>query len=493
MTADILQTTPLFILAGGALLLLLVEAVWPHSDDSFGILETITFVSLIGALCALVFFADEFTLGKVLFAGTLIGDGFSYFFTLMVIGGALGAVLMGLARLSLEGIDTKGEWYALVLFSTVGAILFGTAGDLITMFLGLEIMSVAVYALCGSSLHFRGAPMKRSSEAALKYFLLGSFSSAFFLYGAALIYGVTGTLSITGIGAHLASSNPTILFLGLGLLLVGVCFKVGAVPFHFWLPDTYQGAPTTVTAFMASVVKMAAVAGILRVLWGAFHSQVIFWSGAVWVIAVLTMVCGNILALRQRSLKRMLAYSSIAHAGYILCAVLSVGGGYNGGAAILYYLVVYSLVTIGAFGVVLAVTAEHTESQHPDDISRFNALGRRRPLLAAFMALFMLSFAGLPPGVSGLIGKMYLFSAALHADYPGLAIIGVLASAISCYYYLRVIVAMYFVEFEGDHEEVMPLGASLGSTLMFCAIATVLLGIFPDKLYLAAQNAVLGF
>jgi len=375
-------------------------------------------------------------------------------------------------------------------------MIFASSAELITMFLGLETMSMALYCLCGAALGRR-----RSAESALKYFLLGSFSSAFLLYGIALLYGLTGTTSIPAIAGSLAGADQSILFFSLGLMLVGLIFKLGAVPFHFWAPDVYEGAPTPVTAYMACVIKASAVVAALRVLWVGFGGQIVFWSGAVWLIAVLTMVIGNLAALRQRGLKRMLAYSSVAHAGYLLVAFLAHGVELGGGAAILYYLIAYTFMTMGAFAIVLSVTGQASGDQpgeklggdvlQSDDISRFNGLGYRRPVVAIVMSLFMLSLAGIPPGMAGLLGKVYIFTAAVKAQYVGLAIIGVLASAISCYYYLRVIVAMYFLEGESV---TAPARVDASATPAFvgavgvCAIGVVYLGLNPEPFYEFARS-----
>jgi NADH-quinone oxidoreductase subunit N len=276
-------------------------------------------------------------------------------------------------------------------------------------------------------------------------------------------------------------------------MLVGFVFKIGAVPFHFWAPDVYQGAPTPVTAYMACVIKAAAVGAMLRVLWTSFPSDELFvvWSAAVWFIALITMVFGNLVALRQRSMKRMLAYSSIGHAGYIMVGFLAPSS-FGGGAAILFYIVSYTIMTLGAFGVVLAVSSNKSDDLAVDDLTRFNRLGYRSPVLAAVMSLFLLSLAGLPPGMAGFLGKFYIFNAAIKADFIGLSIIGVLCSAVSCYYYLRVIVAMYFVpETEAVGDESAPrMSVSLQGALAICGVMIILLGVFPSWLHEGAVKVI---
>lgn len=485
LLADLRLSLPLVVLSLGALVIMLVEVfrkgTWAR--------EGVTVAFLLVSLVLLMRVAGDYVPGKLIFNGLLYADPLALFFSALLIAGTVLVVMLGTRRLEGEGVESGGEYLTLLILSTVGAIIFASAAELVTMFLGLETMSMALYCLCGSALGRR-----RSAESALKYFLLGSFSSAFLLYGVALIYGLTGTTMIAGIAGLAEGVSPadqTILFCALGLILVGLVFKIGAVPFHFWAPDVYEGAPTPVTAYMACVIKASAVAATLRVLWGAFGGEILFWADAIWVIAVLTMVIGNLIALRQRSLKRMLAYSSIAHAGYLLVAFLAHGPELGGGAAILYYLIGYTCMTMGAFAIVLAVTGQTSGDAAGDDISRLNGLGYKRPVMALVMSLFMLSLAGIPPGMAGLLGKVYIFTAAVKAQYIGLTIIGVLASAVSCYYYLRVIVAMYFVESSDEAEPrlpAVPLSGAMVGALGFCAFGVVYFGLFPSALYEFAER-----
>jgi NADH-quinone oxidoreductase subunit N len=480
LLADLGTSLPLIVLSLGALVIMLLEVFVKGSWAR----ETVTVGFLLVALVALLRTTGDYSPGKFLFNGLVYADPLALFFTALLIAGTILAVLVGARRLEGEGVESHGEYLTLLILSTVGAIIFASSAELITMFLGLETMSMALYCLCGAALGRR-----RSAESAMKYFLLGSFSSAFLLYGISLVYGLTGTTMIAGIAGLAEGISPTdqsILFVALGLILVGLIFKIGAVPFHFWAPDVYEGAPTPIAAYMACVIKASAVAAALRVLWGAFGGEILFWADAIWVIAVLTMVIGNLIALRQRGLKRMLAYSSIAHAGYLLVAFLAHGPELGGGAAILYYLIGYTCMTMGAFAIVLAVTGQTSGDPNGDDISRFHGLGYKRPVLALVMSLFMLSLAGIPPGMAGLLGKVYIFTAAVKAQYLGLTIIGVLASAVSCYYYLRVIVAMYFVEAKEEGEARLPaapLSGAMVGALGICAFGVIYFGVFPSALY----------
>ncbi len=406
-------------------------------------------------------------------------DHFALFFYLVFGLVSLLSILLSMGYLDARAPD-QGEYYSLLLFAAFGMMLMAAAGDLIVIFLGLETLSLALYALAG----FRKAEL-RSNESALKYLLLGAFASGFFLYGIALIYGATGTTVLRRIAAFLAEGRPpgSLFLLGGGLLLVGFGFKVASVPFHMWTPDVYEGAPTSVTAFMIAGTKAAAFAAFLRVFLLAAPILHVRWWAAIWILAVLTMTLGNLVALVQQNIKRMLAYSSIAHAGYLLVAV--VAGGASGASSALFYLVVYALMNLGAFAVMIALQSRGQELLLLTD---YAGLGVRRPALAACMALFMFSLAGIPP-TAGFMGKLYIFSAALEGHYPVLAVIGVLNSVISVYYYFRVIVIMYMNEPASE-----PLAAP-SSAAAFCAVAlaalgTLQVGIFPARLLDLARQSV---
>lgn len=412
-------------------------------------------------------------------SGPLALDSYALFFNgIFCLAGVL-TVLMSGSYLDLTKIR-QGEYYALLLFAAVGMVLMAAATDLITIFLGLETMSIAVYVLAGIW-HQRLA----SNEAALKYFLLGAFASGFLLYGMALIYGVTGSLQLAVIAEQVAAQGSSpLLLVGMGLLLVGFGFKVAAAPFHVWTPDVYEGSPTTITAFMAVGVKAAAFAAFARVFLYALAAVHAEWQGVVWVIAVLTMTVGNLTALVQTNIKRMLAYSSVAHAGYVLVAM--VAGKELGGAAMMYYLVAYGFMNLGAFGVVLSL---NRQDQPNEELRDYAGLGFRYPALGMAMAIFMLSLTGVPPLV-GFTGKFYVFSAAVEAGYIGLAVIGVLNSAVSAYYYIRVIVTMYMEE--GDAAfEIAALRPALSAAIIIAAAGTVLLGIFPSASISIARESFL--
>ncbi len=403
------------------------------------------------------------------FNESLVLDNFAIFFTLIFLLIAGLTILSSIQYVRQTGIH-EGEFYALVLFATVGMILMAGANDLIVFFLGLETMSLAVYVLAGI---WRAD--SRSSEAAMKYFIMGAFATGFLLYGIALIYGAAGSTNLNRIAAYLAEQPrewPLYLVGGGFLLLAGFAFKVGAVPFHFWVPDVYEGAPTPVTGFMSTAVKAAAFAAWGRILMHKLSPLDGDWVFPLWVIAIGTMTLGNLLAITQTSVKRMLAYSSIAHAGYLLIAV--VVGEEWGGLSLMYYIVAYALMTVGAFAV-LSFLAEGNNTR--ETYGDFAGLGFKRPFIALAMALFMLSLAGFPP-LAGFVGKFYLFRAAVNAGHLALAIIGVLNSLLSVIYYLRVIVAMYMEE--GGAE-----GKSFGQApYVYIAIAvaltgTIYLGILP--------------
>jgi NADH-quinone oxidoreductase subunit N len=395
------------------------------------------------------------------FSDSIVLDRFAIFFTVIFLLAAALTILSSIHYVRQTGIH-EGEFYALLLFATVGMILMAAANDLIVFFLGLETMSVAVYVLTGM---WRADD--RSSEAAMKYFVMGAFATGFLLYGIALIYGATGSTNLNRIAAYFldqTSEWPLYLVGGGFLLLVGFAFKVGAVPFHFWVPDVYEGAPTPVTGFMSVAVKAAAFAAWARVLMHKLSPLDSDWVFPLWIIAIGTMTIGNLLAITQTSVKRMLAYSSIAHAGYLLIAV--VVGEEWGGLPLVFYILAYACMTIGAF----AVLSWLAEGDNPRETYRdFAGLGFKRPFIALAMSLFMLSLAGFPP-LAGFVGKFYVFRAAVLSGHLVLAVIGVLNSLLSVVYYLRVIVAMYMEE--GGAE-----GKSFSQApYVYIAIAVALIG-----------------
>lgn len=415
------------------------------------------------------------------FNGMLVLDGFSIFVqTLLLISGLLGIALAYnyARRMEIE----RGEYYSLLLFSIIGMMLMAQAADLIVVFLALEMLSIPLYVLAAFA-----RPRVDSEEAGLKYFLLGAFAGGFVLYGTALVYGASGTTSLSGIVAAVSGGTSGLLLtIGAGLILVGLGFKVAAVPFHMWTPDVYQGAPTAVTAFMAAGAKIAGFAALLRVFALAFPTLSADLSPVLWVLSALTMFGGNLIAISQTNIKRMLAYSSIAHAGYILMAFVPFGDPEVMPVSIaagLFYLVAYTLTNFGTWGVVIALEKAEGKGLQIND---YAGLGRKYPALAAAMTIFMLSLTGMPPTL-GLVGKFYLFRAVLQGGYTGLAIIGVITSLISAYYYLRVVVMMYMREGEPQTEREFWLGL----TTLGAAVLTVLISLMPQWLFVLARDAVL--
>lgn len=378
------------------------------------------------------------------------------------------------------------EVYPLTLFAVGGMMLFASANDLLIMFVALEVMSLPLYLLCGLARRRR----LLSQEASVKYFLLGAFSSAFFLYGMALVYGFAGTVDLSGIDAALGrvGGQEPLLLVGMGLLGVGVLFKIGAAPFQAWKPDVYQGAPTPITALMASGTLVAAFGAVLRVFWVALGNMDWQWQPVMWGVAILTMVVGAVLAITQTDIKRMLAYSSIAHAGFLLVGVVATGDRAQNAEAlsgILFYLLVYGLATVGAFAIVTMVRDAGGEAGH---LSRWAGLGKRSPVLAGTFAFFLLAFAGIPL-TSGFFGKYAVFAPAVAGGAVGLVIVGVVASAIAAFFYVRVIVLMFFSEPAADGPTVTISGVGAASVVALTAAATVVLGIFPEPVLRLAVDA----
>ncbi|WP_307845190.1 NADH-quinone oxidoreductase subunit NuoN [Planomonospora sp. ID67723] len=378
------------------------------------------------------------------------------------------------------------EVYPLLLFSVGGMLLFPAANDLLVMFVALEVLSLPLYLLCGLARRRR----LLSQEASVKYFLLGSFSSAFFLYGTALVYGYAGSIDLRAISASLGTvaGQDTLLFIGMAMIGVGLLFKIGAAPFQAWKPDVYQGAPTAVTALMASTVLVAAFGAVLRVFWVALGNLDWHWRPVMWGVAILTMVVGAILAITQTEIKRMLAYSSIAHAGFLLTGVIATGAATQNRealSAILFYLAAYGFTTVGAFAVVTMVRDAGGEAGH---LSRWAGLGKRAPVLAGIFAFFLLAFAGIPL-TSGFFGKYAVFSAAVAGDALPLVVVGVVTSAIAAFFYVRVIVLMFFSEPAADGPTVAVPTIGTSAVVALAAAATVVLGVFPEPVLNLADQA----
>ncbi len=471
---DLLSILPALLLTAGALGAVGAE-VFFRREARRAAAELILYASVLGALV--------FTLSRLYqypawgrlpgFGGSVRLDALALFLSLGILAATGLTAVLSADALRGRGIP-PGEFHALLLLGAAGMLVLVQSVDLITFFVSLEILSLAVYVLSGA---LRGDP--RSNEAAAKYLLMGAFATGFLLYGIALLYGATGSLSLYGIGSALDSAeggpSPTAL-LGFALLAVGLAFKVGAVPFHQWIPDVYEGAPTVVTAFMSVAVKAAAFGALLRVLLTAGLPHVEAWRDAVWGLALATTVAANLLALWQRSVKRMLAYSSVAHTGYLLVGVAALAAPAareDAATGAVFYLFSYTFMTLGAFAFASLAGRDGRDAEDLDD---YAGLARRRPWSAFAMTVFLVSLAGLPP-TAGFLGKFLVFKAAVAAEEYALVIAGVLGSAVSVYYYLRVVVAMYMK----PAPEGSPEGASPNVTMVVlaCALFTLVLGVLP--------------
>ncbi len=466
---------PFLLLAAWACALLLVDLFVKRTGVT-------AFLAALGLALALGITLSQVGLAQTSFSSMVVLDGFSTFVNaLLLVSGLLG-VALAYNYVKRTGIE-RGEYYPLLLFSISGMMLMAQAADLIIVFLALELLSIPLYVLAA----FAG-PNVNSEEAGLKYFLLGAFSTGFVVYGIALVFGATGSTSLGAIvkaAAGLTTSAP-LLTAGAALILVGLGFKVAAVPFHMWTPDVYEGAPSAVTAFMAAGAKIAGFAALLRVFALAFPTLAAGLTPILAVISALTMIVGNVLAIAQTNIKRLLAYSSIAHAGYILMAFVPYGQPgvvATSVAAGLFYLVSYALTNFGAWAVVIALEQKEGKGL---EISDYGGLARKYPALAAAMAIFMLSLTGIPPTL-GFVGKFYLFRAAIEGQYYVLAVIGVLTSVISAYYYLRVVVTMYMRD--GDPQTTSEPWLNLTWGAM--AVLTVLVSLVPAPLFDWASQAVL--
>ncbi len=472
---DLRVIAPALALTVTGLVLMLADLLPPrHRKDHLGLL------GLAGVVVALLLSLTMWGTDVQGFRSMVALDGYALFFNL-VIGYATGLVLLSsLDYVGRQGAES-GEFYVLVLFAAVGMVLMAQATDLIIVFLGLEIMSISLYVLAG---FFR--TRLESGEAAMKYFLLGAFASGFLLYGIALIFGVTGSTNLARVGAAVAggAAGDPMLLIGLGLLLVGFGFKISSVPFHMWASDVYQGAPTAVTALIATGSKAAAFAALGRVLLEAVRVADLDWTGLLWVLSVLSMTLGNVVALAQQNLKRMLAYSSIAHGGYVLVGL--VAGGPLGNASVLFYLLAYSFTTAGAFGALVLLERSGREAVELGDLG---GLAARHPLRALALSILLLSLIGIPP-TAGFVGKLYLFGSAVQAGHIWLAVIGVLNSAIAAYYYLRLIVFMYMRE-AADGPPTVAVPSVAGSLALVVSVwGVVQLGVLPAPLLSLAQAAV---
>ena len=476
-SADYATVWPLIVLSVWACVLLLVDLFIPKERKGITAL-----LAAIGLVITLILTVTQIGDGLTGFERMVVIDGFAVFVnSLLLITGLLGIALSYgyIKRMGLE----RGEYYILLLFSVTGMMLMAQAADLIVVFLALELLSIPLYVLSAFA-----RPRAESEEAGLKYFLLGAFATGFVVYGTALVFGATGSTNLVTIVERAAPGAESLLLLSIGaaLILVGFSYKVAAVPFHMWTPDVYQGAPSAVTAFMTSGAKIAGFAALLRVFVTAFPSISADMTGILWGLAAVTMILGNVIAIAQTNIKRLLAYSSIAHAGYILMAFVPYGNPEVAPISIaagLFYLAAYVVTNFGAWGVVIAL--EKSEGRGLE-IRDYAGLARKHPALAAAMAIFMLSLIGFPPTI-GLVGKVYLFRAVIDGGFYGLAVIGVLTSVVSAYYYLHVVMVMYMRD--GDPQtQSEPF---LDFTTITTAVATVVISLVPQFLFAWASTAVL--
>ncbi|MBV9291716.1 MAG: NADH-quinone oxidoreductase subunit NuoN [Frankiales bacterium] len=493
--------SPILIVTVAAVVGVLVDAFAPRASR-WALQVTVSLAGLVGSFVAVCLLAHHRQLTA---AGAIAVDGPSLFLQGTIAVLAVASVLLisdrspeaGGGSVVAEASTTPGsaderagiaagraqtEIFPLLMFAVAGMMLFPAANDLLMLFVALEVLSLPLYLMCGLARRRR----LLSQEAAVKYFLLGAFSSAFFLYGLAMLYGYAGTVSLSGIqqAAVVGQHNDTLLVLGIGLLGVGLMFKIGATPFHSWIPDVYQGAPTPVTALMAAATKVAAFGALLRVFYVAFGGLGWDWRPVAWGVAIATMLVGSLFAVTQTDVKRMLAYSSVAHAGFILVGVVALNRAGLSGS--LFYLLSYGLTTIGAFGILTLVRDPDGEATH---LSRWAGLGRRSPLVGGVFALFLLALAGIPL-TSGFTGKFAVFSAAVSGGATPLVVVGAISSAMAAFFYVRVIVLMFFAEPVADGPVVVTPGMATAGALAVAVAVTVVLGVFPQPVLDLSNHAV---
>jgi NADH-quinone oxidoreductase subunit N len=479
---------PDLLLIGGAMALLLWSAWRPESEANQRQIGVTSIILCVSVVVAIGYYMAK---GDSVSPGIIAMDNFRWSADIVFLIATIGTIALSMDYNARQGI-TAGESHVLLLFATSGMMTLASARDLIIVFLGIEIMSIAVYVLAGMNRR-----SERSAEGAIKYFLLGAFSTAFLLYGIALIYGATGTTNLSAIGSRihvLALGNSALVVIGAALLLVGFGFKVAAAPFHMWAPDVYEGAPTPVTAYMAAAVKAAAFAGFLRVWLEAFPDVSASWHGPVWWLAAATMVVGNVVALAQKNIKRMLAYSSIAHAGYIMVAVAI--GTTAAASALMFYLLAYTLATLGAFGVIVAQGEPGESHLNIDD---YSGLWQVRPKLAVAMAIFMLALLGFPIfGGIGFLAKYWIIQSALQAPAPQtrLAVVLVVTSVVSAGYYLYVVMVMFMRPRNADAPSIPRAGGWTRFVIVAAAILIIAFGILPNaalRLTQASRPVIAGY
>jgi NADH-quinone oxidoreductase subunit N len=482
------QLAPILIVLAGALIGVLIEAFAPRASR-FSSQLFISMFSLVAAFAALVNVRNQSSVDAAMGSVAFDGAGVLLQGAILIIA-ALSIFLIAdqenftSVPAAVPGSDEEREAvqadirvtevFPLTLFAVAGMLLFPVSSDLITLFVALEVLSLPLYLMAGLSRRRR----LMSQEAALKYFLLGAFASAFFLLGIAYLYGYSGSITLAGIQESVVggSGNDVFLLLGIAFISVGLLFKVGAVPFHAWSPDVYQGAPTAITGFMAAATKVAAFGAILRIFYVSFANAEWQWRPAMVIIAIITMVFGSVVAIAQRDVKRMLAYSSIAHAGFLLTGVIALSK--SGLEASIFYLFAYGVATVGAFGI---ITLVRDAAGEVGDLNRWSGLGKRSPLLASAFAFFLLAFAGIPL-TSGFIGKFSIFSAAYESGSTSVLIAGVLSSAIAAFFYIRVIVLMFFKDPIEDGTSVVIPSALTTITITISSVLTLILGVFPAPL-----------
>jgi len=482
LSVSLVAISPIIVLSAWACVLLLVDLFIPKERKGWT-----AFLAALGLLVALIAnivksaFYDD-TISNVFFNGMIVVDGFSNFLNVLFLVSGLAGIALAYDYLRRTEIE-RGEYYILLLFTIVGMMLMSMSADLILVFLGLELLSIPLYVLAGIAV-----PRLSSEEASIKYFLLGAFSSGFFLYGTALLYGATGTTALKGIleAIETGKFEFTFLLAGGALILVGLGFKIAVVPFHMWTPDVYHGAPSSVAAFMTVGAKAAGFAVLLRVFILTIPTLSVDFTSVLWTISALTMIVGNVIAIAQKNIKRLLAYSSIAHAGYILMALVpykqeNLSSSIT--SSILFYLVAYAFTSFAAWAVVIALEKVDEKGLELED---YTGLGRKHPALAAVMTISMLSLTGVPPTL-GFLGKFFLFQTVIEGGFLGLAIIGVLTSLVSAYYYLRLVVYMYMRDGEPEaRKDPWLLVTAYGS-----AICIIGLSIFATPILYWISQAVL--
>ncbi|MGE5275393.1 MAG: NADH-quinone oxidoreductase subunit N [Acidobacteriota bacterium] len=472
-----LLSPELFLTAAGLIVLSLATAIGKAKEEFLGYLSVLCVV-VTAALAAFVAAAPERHQGPIL-GGMFVVDNFALFFQFTILL-SLALTILASMRFVAAAPYAGGEYYALILFTGVGMLFMVSGDNLISIYVALETMALASYVLAG---YFKGE--RKSTEAAMKYFILGAFSSGVLLYGLSLVYGVAGQLGLPELAKLLAGAERTnLLVLGILMLLAGLLFKIAAVPFHFWTPDVYEGAPTPITAFFSVGPKLAAYAALARIYYVAFPRFHADWGLIVALVSAATMIWGNVAALMQTNVKRMLAYSSIAHAGYALLGVLGFRTAF-GLWGVLVYLLAYTFMNFGAFALVIFL---ETRGYAAETVSDFNGLARRNMTAAVVMLVFLLSLAGIPP-TAGFIGKYYLFTAALKAGYPWLVVLGLLASAVSLFYYFRIAAAMFFSDAAGAK---FRASDALTAVVVICAAGTLVVGVAPERVLAVLRACVPG-